>query len=176
MPVSLGPNQLAECMRCGDKVLAADLQSDGRNPRLLVCKSPGCYDPAHPQERPFVVNDVEGLPRFPLAPQHGQDTAPVLEVASEMMPPAITWDGAETIGPRIESYKVYRAPGASGAFVLQDTLEVEFGSAPRYEVTTPVLFEDPTALVDTQYRYRVDAITQDGRTLASNVITVTTEA
>ena len=174
MPASLGPVQLAECMRCGGKVPASQLQSDGRNPRLLVCSTPGCWDPAHPQERPYEPNEVEGLARFPVAPDHIEDEAPVLS-ESQMSPGLILWDPATTIGPRIESYKIYRATGA-GDFALLDTLEVTFGSAPRYEVTVPVSFDDLTTAPDTQYRYRVDAFTQDGRAIASNVITVTTEA
>lgn len=175
MPQSLGREQIAECMRCGEKVRASELQSDGRNPRLLVCQGPGCWDPAHPQERPFQPNDVEGKPRFPVAPDHIQNTAPVLSLGDDTIPPQIVWTPAGTIGPRVESYRVYRATGA-GAFSLLDTLEVEFGGAPQYEVDPPELFEDSTAVADTQYRYRVDAITQDGRTIASNVLTVTTEA
>jgi len=174
MPLSLGPQQIAECMRCGGKVPAADLQRDGRNPQLLVCRNE-CWDPAHPQERPFQPNDVEGLARFPVAPEHIANDAPVLSLISDTLPPSITWTQAGTIGPRVESYIVYRAAGA-GAFSLLDTLEVDFSLAPSYAEVHPNLYLDLTALVDTQYRYRVDAITQDGRAIASNELTVTTEA
>jgi hypothetical protein len=171
---SLGPHQLAECMRCGAKVLASSLQTDGRNPRLLVCSKPGCWDPAHPQERPFVVNDVEGLPRFPVAPEHGEDTAPVLEAADGGASVVLEWTAAETIQGRVESYRVYRATGA-GAFALLDTLEVTYDGAPQYGVTHPVTFPDNTVAALTAYHYRVDAVTDSGRTIESNEASVTTD-
>lgn len=72
----LGPIQPGLCMRCGAKIPASSLISDGRNPRLLVCGQ--CYDPIHPQERPFQVNSLEGMARFPVSPDTPWDTRPVL--------------------------------------------------------------------------------------------------
>lgn len=76
MPLFLGKGQLAECMRSGVKCYASELVRDGRNPQLLVL--PRYADPAHPQERPFKPDDAEGRARFPIAPDHGEDTPPVL--------------------------------------------------------------------------------------------------
>lgn len=66
-------------MRCGGKVLASQLISDGRNPQLLVCGA-DCWDSAHPQERPFAVKDTEGMARFPVSPEQPFDTRPVATV------------------------------------------------------------------------------------------------
>jgi hypothetical protein len=307
VPFSLGPNQLGECMRCGGKYLASQLQMDGRNPRLLVC--PTCWDPAHPQERPFVPNDVEGLPRHPIAPEILPDVAPVLtgEATFVETPPVVsdpvvidtssllgvvygysdgvllgsqfgtivsggtiegslisevyydsvfetftvvfnpgtptdlfidvtviapnatettfaradatldqpggylrwTWDGAaaglidpeetyqfvftltaageepaasltweraQTLKYIVTEYEIYRALGSAGAFALIDTLEVERDGATDYAVTHPSALTDEGLTVDTLYRYRVDAITDAGRVLDSNVSEITTEA
>lgn len=74
----LGAAQPGICMRCGKKDFASALVFDGRNPQLLVCGQ--CWDPAHPQERPFVVNDTEGLARFPVSPEQPFDMLPVATV------------------------------------------------------------------------------------------------
>jgi hypothetical protein len=79
MSLYLGASQPAICMRCGAKVFASQLVNDGRNPQLLVCGA-DCWDPAHPQERPFVINDTEGLARFPVSPEQPFDTNPVATV------------------------------------------------------------------------------------------------
>lgn len=78
MPLYLGPIQPGICQRCAAKVPASQLVNDGRNPQLLVCGD--CWDPAHPQERPFVVNDTEGMARFPVSPDLPFDTRPVATV------------------------------------------------------------------------------------------------
>jgi hypothetical protein len=307
MPKYLGPQQLAECMRSGVKCYASELVRDGRNPHLLVL--PRYYDPPQEQERPFKPDDAEGRARFPLAPDHGDDDAPVLggavvtstsllvsgnnpayssdrygwsdTIETEGLtigsltpmtgfgpgtiitlehnaggpyytvgldsgvpnePPAedtllditftddiatvtlgasnadqtftgspdsdfsarrywkffldvegirltpgytytlpgpssiaLEWTQAGTIGPRVESYKVYRATGA-GAFALLDTFPVEFGPAPDYIETHTLATTDSEVVADTVYRYRVDAVTEDLRVLASNVITLSFEA
>lgn len=76
MPKYLGPHQLSECMRSGVKCYASELVRDGRNPHLLVL--PRYYDPPQEQERPYKPDDAEGRARFPIAPDHGDDDAPVL--------------------------------------------------------------------------------------------------
>ncbi len=78
MPLLLGRLQPAICQRCGKKLPASELVNDGRNPQLLVCGD--CWDPAHPQERPFVVNDTEGMARFPVSPEQPFDTLPIATV------------------------------------------------------------------------------------------------
>lgn len=88
----------------------------------------------------------------------------------------LTWTQAETIGPRIESYKVYRQAG-NGAFVLLSTLPLVFGSAPLYAWTDPTpAYSDTTAADDTSYTYRVDAYTDDGRAISSNEFAIVTPA
>lgn len=294
MPIYGPPKQLAECMRSGVKCLASELVRDGRNPHLLVL--PRYYDPPQEQERPFKPDDAEGRARFPLAPDHGDDDAPVLsgeiedltfeallvphsgtlqyadddeyfplpgygsispdpatvgdirlglffhQVLSERVGLALagegaspsptswtyitflddvaartlirselvdegtvefddvfrrywhadpftavttssstytlhisrgallTWTQAGTIGPRVETYKVYRATGSAGAFSLLETLPVDFGAAPDYTETHTLTLVDSTVENDTLYRYRIDAVTEDLRVLASNVI------
>lgn len=160
-------------MRSGKECYADELVRDGRNPQLLVL--PEWADPAHPQERPFIVNDVEGTPRFPVAPRHGQDVSPVLAIEGVLIPPVLTWSVADTIGPRIESYTVYRGVGG-GELQLLVSLPVDFGDCADTMWISPTTYTDDTAEVDMQYHYRVDAVTNDGRHLRSNEVTVTTEA
>ena len=176
MPRSLGPRQIAECMRCGGKVLASDLLHDGRNQSLLVCGKPGCWDPPHPQERPFVVNDVEGLPRFPVAPEQlPTNVKPVLTLGGEDIPIPLTWTEASTWRYIVDSYRLYRAPGTTGAFALLQTFPVADGEAPLY-IRVPVLaHDDATAVDNTTYRYYVAAVTDQGQELVSNVVQVTAE-
>lgn len=153
-------------MRSGQKCYADQLVRDGRNPSLLVL--PEWADDAHPQERPFASSSSDGRARHPIAPQQEGDVRPVLEVAGN--PPVLTWTEARTAGVRIESYRVQRAVGA-GEFATLATPAVTYGGAPRYVVTSPVTHTDSTALPGT-YRYRVQAVTGNGRILASNEVTV----
>lgn len=170
MPKYLTGGQLAECQRSGQKCLASQLVRDGRNPQLLVL--PEWADEAHPQERPYLPNDTEGRARCPVAPDQGFDVPPVLTAVQDG-DVALTWTQADTIGPRVESYTVYRAAGA-GAYVALDTQEVDFGNGVDDTPVHPLSYTDTTAAPDTLYHYRVDAGTDDGRALSSNIEDVTT--
>lgn len=90
-------------------------------------------------------------------------------------PPAdyriIRWTRARTIDPRVERYKVYRGTGLDGALNLLATVEVNFELMPGYAFQHPDRYTDDTADGETTYRYRVDAICADGRTLTGNIMT-----
>lgn len=89
------------------------------------------------------------------------------------MPTAnLTWTQADTNGPRIESYKVYRAAGA-GDYVLLATLPVDYGNGITDVPVHPLAYSDTTPASDTQYTYRVDAFCVS-RQIASNVEMITT--
>lgn len=165
-----GGQQLGECMRSGVKCLASELVRDGRNPNLLVL--PRYADSASPQEQPYQPDNAEGRARFKIAPDHSDDTPPLL--TASLPDVTLNWTQASTIGPRVESYKAYRATGSVGAFVLLTTLPVVFGSAPRYVETHTLTYRDSSTIHSTQYRYRVDAVTEDSRVISSNVVTRTT--
>lgn len=86
MPRYLGRNQIAVCQRSGAKCRAADLVRDGRNPALLVL--PEWADPPHPQEQPYVPNDVEGKARWPIAPENLTFVPPVLDAVGAFVVPS----------------------------------------------------------------------------------------
>ncbi len=76
MPKFMGKGQLAECQRSGTKCFASELVRDGRNPQLKVL--PEWADPPHPQEQAFMISPTDGKPRFDLAPELINPTAPEL--------------------------------------------------------------------------------------------------
>lgn len=172
MPKYLPGGQLAECMRSGIKCLASQLVRDGRNPQLLVL--PEWADPSHPQESPYVPNDDEGKAHYPIAPDDDFNVPPVLSLDLVLLTGTLTWTQADTIGPRVESYKVYRATGLT--YVLLTTLSVDFGNGIDDLPVHPLTYTDATLAYDTQYTYRVDAFTGAALHLASNTETITTEA
>lgn len=98
----------------------------------------------------------------------------IIAITDYIPPPTghriVQWTRARTINPRVERYKIYRGTGA-GALSLLATIEVNFELATDYEWKHPARFIDTTADASTTYRYRVDAITADGRTLPGNIIT-----
>lgn len=172
MPKFLGKGQIAECQRSGIKCFAHQLVRDGRNPQLLVL--PEWADPPHPQEQAFVTSPTDGKPRFAIAPENLPAVVPpVLAVVSPAVSAALTWSAAETDRAAFETYKVYRALGAEGAFAVITTLEVDFGDAVFYAPVVPSGHTDTTVAPATTYRYRVDALDKYGRTAASNVVSFT---
>lgn len=80
----------------------------------------------------------------------------------------LAWSRARTIGPRIEAYYVYRA-GVDALYALLTTLEVTFGDHPEDAPVHPSTYTDTTVVEGTAYTYRVDAGTQGGRFIDSNM-------
>lgn len=158
-------------MRSGIKCKASELVRDGRIPSLLVL--PAYADPPQPQEQPYVPNDLEGAPRFPVSPDNPQPNIPPVlsgEVDDEELANLLTWTaGGFAAGPTIEEYDVYRDDG--DGFVLVDTVVLEFDGIGR--VTGPALAYTDTDVVNGEtYSYRVTALTGGGRGLTSNVVTL----
>ncbi len=56
MKFASGKFAFGKCGRCGDKVRYSELRADGDLPQLRVCS--GCYDIAHPAEKPFRADDA----------------------------------------------------------------------------------------------------------------------
>jgi hypothetical protein len=107
MPLYLGGNQVAECMRSGQKCLASELVRDGRNPQLLVL--PQWADPAHPQEHPFIPDDVEGVADYPQAPDNLPTTGILLSGYYTNTIMALSWTQARLWGPRAKTYNLRRS-------------------------------------------------------------------
>jgi hypothetical protein len=61
MKFARGTHAFGECQRSGRKMLLRDMVRDGYYPNLLV--DPAWRDDAHPQDRPQVFVDPEGLQR-----------------------------------------------------------------------------------------------------------------
>jgi hypothetical protein len=174
MPKSLGRDQIAECPRCSAKVLASSLQKDGRLVELLVC--PTCWDPPQPQESPFIPLDIEGKARFPIAPEQlPANENPVLTLGGEDAPIPLTWTTGDTWKYIIVGHMLYRATGEDGTFSLIFDGDYTPGSAPDYAPSYVLAHDDDTVDAGTIYRYRVDAVTDQGRHLPSNVVQVTPE-
>jgi len=55
-----GKNAIGECQRCGFVFPYRTLRKDGYT-NILVCS--GCYDIAHPAERPINLSDAQALRR-----------------------------------------------------------------------------------------------------------------
>lgn len=159
-------------MRSGIKCKASELVRDGRLTSLLVL--PEYADEAHPQERPYVPMDDEGSPRFPVSPDQTPTTAPVLSgEAGELEGTSVNrlqWTAAErAAGPRIEEYDVYRDSGAG--FELIDTVVLEYDEFGGIE--GPALeYDDSDVDAGIEYSYRIIALTGDGLSLGSNVVTI----
>lgn len=163
----LGKGQIAVCQRSGEKCKASELVRDGRVPSLLVL--PQWADPAHPQERPFVPTDAEGVPRFPVTGESNPaPTAPVLSAQATDDPlVTLTWTAADfPAGPPVDSYSVYRDQG--DGFELIAELEVEYDMFGA--VTGPALvYGDFDVLAEETYTYRVTAITTRGTSPSADV-------
>lgn len=80
----------------------------------------------------------------------------------------LTWTAAEwRAGPRVERYQVLKE--VDGTFVLIGTLDVEYSFI--MEILGPPLTLIDTDVIEGQtYRYKVLAVTGDGRSLRSNVV------
>ena len=166
----LGRGQLAVCMRSGIKCHASELVRDGRIPSLLVL--PEWADPPQPQEQPYVPNDLEGAPRFPVSPDVTPLTPPVLTATAEDdVSVLLMWTPAEWIaGPRTDSYRLMRSEDGAG-FLLIETIEVEYDAFGG--ITGPALaFSDTDVIPGESYRYKVVGVAS-GRTATSNIETVT---
>lgn len=165
----LGRGQIAVCMRSGIKCKASELVRDGRIPSLLVL--PEWADAAHPQERPYVPHDDEGVAPNQPSPENPPVTEPVL-LAAEVFGPSVSlsWSAAERVaGPRIEEYDIYRDSGTG--FQLLDTVTLE------YDVLGAILgptlaLEDDAVVVGETYLYKVVALTSNSRGLTSNTESV----
>lgn len=173
MAKSLGPNQLAQGMRSGKKMLAKDLVQDGRNPGLW--DSAEWIDPPHPQERPYIPDDVEGKARFKVMPENIQFTPPVLEAVlgvDDVGDPAIllSWTVAD-YGPDspTETYTIYRAVDGGVAVIIEEipVEYTEFG-----ELITPNVFADTDIENDHTYTYYVVSTSMQDFTTTSNSVAV----
>lgn len=168
----LGRGQIAVCMRSGIKCKASELVRDGRIPSLLVL--PEWADPPQPQERPYVPDDMEGSPRFPVSPDTVSAASlvpPVLSAEGELDGSiTLSWTAAEWLaGPRTDTYRLLRSEDGAD-FVLIETVTVEydiFGG-----ITGPALtFNDTDVVPGESYRYKVTAIA-DGASQVSNTATI----
>lgn len=173
-PRYLGRGQIAICQRSGEKIYASELVRDGRLTSLLV--SPEWADPAQPQERPYVPEDLEGTAKFPISPENPKPVvAPVLSaeaLPSETDPVVtLTWTPAYRIaGPRIEEYDILRDSG--DGFELIDTVVVEYNFIGA--ILGPGLeYLDEDVVTLQTYAYKVIALTSDNRGLTSNIVEVT---
>lgn len=115
MPLYNGPDQQAECQRSGKKCRASELVRDGRNPGLLVL--PEWADPWDPLEHPYLPDAEEGKASFPLSPENMPNPAFTLAgVYSTTL--TLNWTVAQLIGPRAETYVLYKATNGSAYSVL----------------------------------------------------------
>lgn len=195
MPKYLGAHQIAECQRGGHKVLARELVHDGRNPQLLVCHE--CYDPPHPQERPFLPKSEEGKAKFAIAPENLPAVTSVLEGELDDSPPAwedspmaweddplawlvgswaegggmaLTWDRMTTVGARVEEYEIFRSVD-DAAFALLATSEIEYSFIGEVE-NEPEAYTDTALTANTTVRYYVEGVTSSGQRHRTNTIMV----
>lgn len=164
MPRYLGKGQVGICQRCGFKFKASELVNDGRDPQLRVCT--GCADPAHPQERPFVPDDVEGVPRFKPSPENlPADTPAVLTADIDGLNVELSWEGAESDRWIADSYNVYRSVDGADP-VLLGTVEVTYD---LIHGTDPVLeYTDTTANLLLSNVYTVRAVWGEDEVSTSN--------
>jgi hypothetical protein len=160
----LGKGQIAVCMRSGIKCKASELVRDGHDPNLLVL--PEWADPAHPQERPYVPDDTEGLPRWDVVPDITPKVNPVLTATPDVTVIELTWTPAEfQAGPRVEEYDVYRDAGEG--FVL-------IGNNPVvYDLLGGVIdagtsMTDEDVVPGIEYHYKVIALST-GPSAVSNI-------
>ncbi len=169
-PRLLGRGQIALCQRSGEKIFASELVRDGRLKSLLV--SPEWADEAHPQERPYIPNNLEGVPRWPVSPENPKPVvAPVLDAEPNGVAVELSWTAASrAAGPRIEEYDILRDAGDGYELISTVVVEYNFIGA----ILGPGLaYEDLAVEVGVPYSYKVVALTSNDRGLTSNVATAT---
>jgi len=166
---------IAVCMRSGIKCHASELVRDGRIPSLMVL--PEWADPAHPQERPYVPDDKEGVPSWQASPDSPPITPPVLDATA---PPSldpevdVTWTAAvRAAGPPITEYELYRDAGAG--FVLLGTYPVTYNMFGGITAQT-LSYIDLAVSVGGTYGYKVVGLTEQGQGSTSNVDSATVSA
>lgn len=160
----LGRGQIAVCQRSGIKCKASELVRDGRIPSLLVL--PEWADAAHPQERPYVPNDLEGAPPFTPSPDiMPEPVAPALTATINGLDVDLTWTAATAEDFLPTEYAIYRSTGGAAA-VLIDTLEIEVDL--RRGTTTPLAFTDLGPDIVSGLVYTVVALSADRTVATSN--------
>lgn len=195
MPKYLGARQIAECPRCGTKVLARSLSFDGRNPRLLVCGE--CYDPPHPSERPYAPRNNEGRAKYPVAPENLPSAAGTLAGLLDAAPLAweddpvawkdnplawlvgawsggasvgLTWARMRAVGSRVERYEIFRSVGGAD-FALLATNQIVYSFIG--EITnTPETYTDIAISASTTVQYYVEGVTGGGQRHRTSTITI----
>lgn len=155
------------CAKCGLRFLLRELRLDGYYPNLRVCDS--CYDSKHPQERLVPMTDAVALWRP--SPEQANATPSVLSFELDGLQVDLTWTPTQTIGPRIESYKVYRSSDEGVTFVELDSQAVEY-AFDMAVLTQPASYSDNTVAAGLTYQYRLVALDGYGRGVNSNTVTV----
>lgn len=186
MPQYLGRNQIAECMRSGAKCYAKDLVRDGRNPSLLVL--PEWADPMHPQERPYIPDDIEGAAEWPMAPDNLPPTNLMLSgsyyAGGHQM--GLVWNQATLWGPRAKTYTLRRSTDG-GAYSDISVNLVDYTNITGHDTSVGVVkdyghvyfvattYTDSTPLDNHIYTYQVAAVDDVGDDVAtSNIVTLNT--
>jgi hypothetical protein len=153
------------CQRCGIRALLNDLVFDGRFAWLVV--HPECYEPVHPQERLISVFDPVTLYRP--SPESDNTVQPILEVEVAAGTATLTWSAADTLGARIEGYRVMRsADGETYTQVVDLPIVYSFLGA----IETQILTYDDTPAAGS-YTYAIDAYDCYQHTLRSNLVSAT---
>lgn len=124
MALYLGPQQVGECQRCGQKFQRVELTEDGYVRNLLVCKA--CYEEDHPQ-RYAPVERPEGIAPLRPAPMNlPKPTSPVLSIVTTSFTEAfLSWTRSVSTASRIFSYQVFKSVDG-GSYELFVELENEY--------------------------------------------------
>ena len=165
-----GSKAWGNCARCGLRALLNDLVFDEYLPGMRVHSA--CKDFRHPQERLPKTTDPTAL--WKPSPDDA-DTAPVLTGVTVGIENELSWTAAVVLGPRVESYAVYRSSDSGVTFSLLTTLAVTYSTDFSDAIAT-LEYTDSTASAETTYQYYVEALDSYSRQLRSNTVSLTTGA